>query len=220
MIRRPPRSTLFPYTTLFRSRSNRRASSRPSSASSADSMDLSQYAELFLAESREHLSACNQLLLEWERSPANLAPVGGLFRAVHTVKGMAATMGYARVTDLAHRAENLLDLVRRGGRPATDDLLQLLFRARDALEHARSEEHTSELQSQSNLVCRLLLEKKNTTHDVRVSLCLTHPASATLVVPMLHCPPTPRPEILLLLRSCLPDFPLPAGTDPSRQLPC
>src|SRR2546421_642944 len=99
-------------------------------------MDLSQYAELFLAESREHLSACNQLLLEWERSPANLAPVGGLFRAVHTVKGMAATMGYARVTDLAHRAENLLDLVRRGGRPATDDLLQLLFRALDALEHA------------------------------------------------------------------------------------
>src|SRR5438309_1274902 len=99
-------------------------------------MDLSQYAELFLAESREHLSACNQLLLDWERSPANLAPVGGLFRAVHTVKGMAATMGYARVTDLAHRAENLLDLVRRGGRPATNDLLQLLFRARDALEHA------------------------------------------------------------------------------------
>src|SRR6266513_1330217 len=99
-------------------------------------MDLSQYAELFLAESREHLSACNQLLLDWERSPANLAPVGGLFRAVHTVKGMAATMGYARVTDLAHRAENLLDLVRRGARPATDDLLQLLFRGREALEHA------------------------------------------------------------------------------------
>ena len=99
-------------------------------------MDLSQYAELFLAESREHLSACNQLLLDWERAPANPAPVGGLFRAVHTVKGMAATMGYARVTDLAHRAENLLDLVRRGARPATDDLLQLLFRARDGLEHA------------------------------------------------------------------------------------
>src|SRR3989442_9156380 len=99
-------------------------------------MDLSQYAELFLAESREHLSACNQLLLEWEKSPANLAPVGGLFRAVHTVKGMAATMGYARVTDLAHRAENLLDLLRRGGRPANDELLQLLFRARDGLEQA------------------------------------------------------------------------------------
>src|SRR5438128_577387 len=99
-------------------------------------MDLSQYAELFLAESREHLSACNQLLLEWERAPASPAPVAGVFRAVHTVKGMAATMGYARVTDLAHRTENLLDLLRRGARPATDELLQLLFRARDALEQA------------------------------------------------------------------------------------
>src|SRR5437763_16911238 len=82
-------------------------------------MDLSQYAELFLAEAREHLSACNQLLLEWERSPTELGPVGGLFRAVHTVKGMAATMGYASVTDVAHRIENLLDLLRRGAHPAT-----------------------------------------------------------------------------------------------------
>ena len=99
-------------------------------------MDLSQYAELFLAESREHLSACNQLLLAWERKPASLEPVGGLFRAIHTVKGMAATMGYAAVTDLAHRTENLLDHLRRGAHPATDELLQLLFRARDALEQA------------------------------------------------------------------------------------
>ena len=99
-------------------------------------MDLSQYAELFLAESREHLSACNQLLLEWERRPASPEPVSGIFRAVHTVKGMAATMGYARVADLAHRMENLLDHLRRGGRPPADDTLQLLFRATDALEKA------------------------------------------------------------------------------------
>ena len=99
-------------------------------------MDLSQYAELFLAESREHLSACNQLLLEWERRPAALEPVGGIFRAVHTVKGMAATMGYARVADLAHRMENLLDHLRRGGQAPADETLQLLFRATDALETA------------------------------------------------------------------------------------
>ncbi|HEV8265648.1 MAG TPA: chemotaxis protein CheA [Gemmatimonadales bacterium] len=99
-------------------------------------MDLSQYAELFLAESREHLSACNQFLLEWERRPAATEPVSGIFRAVHTVKGMAATMGYARVADLAHRMENLLDHLRRGGRPPADETLQLLFRATDALEKA------------------------------------------------------------------------------------
>jgi len=99
-------------------------------------MDLSQYAELFLAESREHLSACNQLLLEWERNRGSPEPVGGLFRAVHTIKGMAATMGYGRVADLAHRMESLLDHLRRGGRPPADDIIQLLFRAIDALEKA------------------------------------------------------------------------------------
>ena len=99
-------------------------------------MDLSQYAELFLAESREHLSACNQLLLEWERNPAAREPTSGIFRAVHTVKGMAATMGYARVADLAHRAENLLDALRRGPDTITDDVLQLLFRTVDLLERS------------------------------------------------------------------------------------
>src|SRR5437867_8717021 len=99
-------------------------------------MDLSQYAELFLAESREHLSACNQLLLEWERNPAAAEPVGGLFRAVHTIKGMAATMGYGRIADLAHRLENLLDNLRRGGTAPADEIIQLLFRATDALEKA------------------------------------------------------------------------------------
>ena len=57
-------------------------------------MDISKYASLFLAESREHLSTCNLLLLEWEREPTATEPVGGLFRAIHTIKGMAATMGY------------------------------------------------------------------------------------------------------------------------------
>src|SRR3989442_10360664 len=99
-------------------------------------MDLSQYAELFLAESREHLSACNHLLLEWERNPDAPEPVGGIFRAVHTVKGMAATMGYARVAEVAHRMENLLDHLRRGRRRVGDDVLQLLFRSADVLEKA------------------------------------------------------------------------------------
>src|SRR5256714_13858636 len=97
-------------------------------------MDLSQYAELFLAESGEHLSACNQLLLEWERHPASPEPVSGIFRAVHTVKGMAATMGYGRVADLAHRMENLLDQLRRGAKPPTDETLQVLVRANGSPE--------------------------------------------------------------------------------------
>lgn len=102
-------------------------------------MDVRQYADLFQSESREHLTAFNQLLLEWERDPAATGPVSGIFRAVHTIKGMAATMGYAAVADLAHRVENLLDGVRRGERSATPELLELLFRSADALEHSIAE---------------------------------------------------------------------------------
>jgi two-component system chemotaxis sensor kinase CheA len=96
-------------------------------------MDVSKYAALFLAESREHLSACNQLLLEWEREPSATRPVGGLFRAIHTIKGMGATMGYAGVADLAHRLENLLDALREGAIAPAPAVLQLLFRSVDAL---------------------------------------------------------------------------------------
>jgi two-component system, chemotaxis family, sensor kinase CheA len=96
-------------------------------------MDLSKYATLFLAESREHLSACDRLLLEWEREPASTRQVGGLFRAIHTVKGMAATMGYAGVADLAHRLENLLDALRRRAAAPSAQEFQLLFRSLDAL---------------------------------------------------------------------------------------
>ena len=77
-------------------------------------MDSSQYAELFLTESREHVSAINHSLLELERGTGGDEPVGAIFRAVHTIKGMAATMGYAIVAELAHELETVLDRVRRG----------------------------------------------------------------------------------------------------------
>ncbi len=96
-------------------------------------MDLSKYAALFLAESREHLNACNGSLLEWERAPAAVEPVDRLFRSIHTIKGMAATMGYTAVAQLAHSAENLLDALRHERVTATPSVFQLLFRAVDTL---------------------------------------------------------------------------------------
>lgn len=99
-------------------------------------MDLSKYAALFLAESREHLSSCNQHLLEWERDPAAVEPVAGLFRAIHTIKGMAATMGYDGVSTLSHCTENLLDAVRAGRVAVTPGLIQLLFGAIDGITAA------------------------------------------------------------------------------------
>ena len=97
-------------------------------------MDLARYAALFVAESREHLRACNTLLIAWEREPASAEPVGGLFRAIHSIKGMAATMGHAHVADVAHHAESLLDAIRSGRVAVRPEYLDLLFRAVDALE--------------------------------------------------------------------------------------
>ena len=96
-------------------------------------MDLSKYATLFLAESREHLKACNSSLLEWEKEPAAVEPVDRLFRAIHTIKGMAATMGYSAVAQLSHGIENLLDGLRKGRLEGSSAVFQLLFRAVDTL---------------------------------------------------------------------------------------
>jgi two-component system, chemotaxis family, sensor kinase CheA len=97
-------------------------------------MDLAKYAALFVSESREHLQSCNQLLLAWERDPQAQAPVDGLFRAVHSLKGMAATMGFTPLAELAHRAENLLDAVRAGRLAVRPEHFELLFRSVDELE--------------------------------------------------------------------------------------
>ncbi len=101
-------------------------------------MDNAQYAELFLTESREHVSAINHSLLELERAGATGGgeSVGAIFRAVHTIKGMSATMGYTAVATLSHELETLLDNVRRGVRAIDAPLMELLFQSADILENA------------------------------------------------------------------------------------
>src|ERR1700742_5090220 len=101
--------------------------------------DNLQYAELFLTESRENVAAVNQALLQLERDGANggASPaVGAIFRAVHTIKGMGATMGYAVVAELAHELETVLDRVRRNDLAIDQDIMDVLFRAADVLEQA------------------------------------------------------------------------------------
>ncbi|MGE5098711.1 MAG: chemotaxis protein CheA [Deltaproteobacteria bacterium] len=102
-------------------------------------MDNLQYAELFLTESREHIAGVNKALLELERDatgPAAAAAVASIFRAVHTIKGMGATMGYAIVAELAHELETVLDRVRRGDLAIDAAIMDVLFRAIDVLEKA------------------------------------------------------------------------------------
>jgi two-component system, chemotaxis family, sensor kinase CheA len=99
-------------------------------------VDSAQYAELFLTESREHVSAINHSLLELERGSGGGEPVDAIFRSVHTIKGMSATMGYTAVATLSHELETLLDGVRRGVRAVDAQLMELLFQSADVLENA------------------------------------------------------------------------------------
>jgi two-component system, chemotaxis family, sensor kinase CheA len=99
-------------------------------------MDLAKYAALFQSESREQLSTINEELLALERTPTASEPVSAVFRAVHTMKGMSATMGYSTVTALAHELESLLDRVRHAEIAVDRAVTDALFAAVDALERA------------------------------------------------------------------------------------
>ena len=97
-------------------------------------MDPQRYAELFRSESREQLSEINRALLDLEGAPEGKQPVHVLFRAVHTLKGMSATMGYAGVAAFAHELESLLERMRAGDQGISAELMDVLFAAADVLE--------------------------------------------------------------------------------------
>lgn len=97
-------------------------------------MDTSQYLEMFLDESKEHLQACNKHLLELEQNPEDLTIVNEVFRAAHTLKGMSATMGYEDIADLTHVMENILDAIRNSKLQVTADLLDVVFESVSYLE--------------------------------------------------------------------------------------
>lgn len=97
-------------------------------------MDTSQYLEMFIEESKEHLQACNEHLLELEKNPEDIAIVNEVFRSAHTLKGMSATMGYEDIANLTHKMENVLDEIRNNRLHVTADLLDVVFTAVDQLE--------------------------------------------------------------------------------------
>jgi two-component system, chemotaxis family, sensor kinase CheA len=98
-------------------------------------VNTQRYAELFRAEARERLAEMNTSLLALERGEG-ADRVAALFRAVHTVKGMSAAMGYVPVRDLSHALETLLDLLRSGVMPVTPAVIETLFESVDTLESA------------------------------------------------------------------------------------
>lgn len=97
-------------------------------------MDVSQYLEIFIDETQEHLQDLSQHLMILEEEPENADTINEIFRAAHSLKGMAGTMGYKRMQHLTHIMENVFSEIRNGKMNVTSDLVDILFDCLDALQ--------------------------------------------------------------------------------------
>lgn len=97
-------------------------------------MDMSQYRELFISETREHLRTFNELIVALEIAADDRENIDSLFRAAHSIKGMAASMGYGAITELAHKIEDLMDQVRKKLLVFEPAIADLLLEGGDLLE--------------------------------------------------------------------------------------
>jgi two-component system chemotaxis sensor kinase CheA len=97
-------------------------------------LELNQYLSMFIDESREHLQALNDNLLNLEQNPKDIAIVHNIFRSAHTLKGMSATMGFEDIAALTHQMENVLDLLRNLKLEMDSIIFDCLFKSTDALE--------------------------------------------------------------------------------------
>lgn len=97
-------------------------------------MDMSQYLDVFLEESKEHLVNLNEKLLELEKNPQDLSSLNEIFRAAHTLKGMSSTMGFNDMADLTHHMEDVLSELKEGLIRVESAVIDILFDCFDRLQ--------------------------------------------------------------------------------------
>lgn len=97
-------------------------------------MDVSQYLDIFIDETKEHVQNLNSQILELEQDPENADVINEIFRAAHSLKGMAGTMGYKRMQTLTHDMENVFSEVRNGSIKVNAGIIDVVFQCLDALE--------------------------------------------------------------------------------------
>ena len=108
-------------------------------------MDVSQYLEIFLDETNEHLQNLNTQILNLEQNPEDSDTINEIFRAAHSLKGMAGTMGYKRMQNLTHDMENVFSEVRAGNIKVGPEMIDTLFQCLDALQ-----EYTDNIKNSSD----------------------------------------------------------------------
>ncbi len=164
-------------------------------------MDVKKYLALFLTESRERLAGMEKVLVALDRAPG--APPQGavdeFFRAAHSIKGMAASMGYTHTANLAHALEDLMQPVRAGSLPTTRALVDLMLagvdRLRELVEKLAESEGQEAHDGKAAAAIEALIEKIR-QHQASAPLV---PASAGVIpstdggTPEITPTPTPAP---------------------------
>jgi two-component system chemotaxis sensor kinase CheA len=97
-------------------------------------LDMAKYRQIFLEESTDHLEEIGRALFDLEKEMANAEAIDTLFRMAHSIKSMAASLGFDAVADLSHRVEDRMEGVRADGRVRNQEELALLFRSLETLE--------------------------------------------------------------------------------------
>ncbi|HVN36977.1 MAG TPA: Hpt domain-containing protein, partial [Myxococcota bacterium] len=97
-------------------------------------MDLAKYRAIFVEEAAENFAEMGRALLALEKNPGDAEAIDTMFRMAHSVKGMAASLDYTSVAELAHRLEDRMHAVRDRGRVSAGEESALLFRGLEALE--------------------------------------------------------------------------------------
>ena len=97
-------------------------------------MENSEYQELFLAEAQEYLQTLNSCLLQLEQDPRDHGNLTEMFRVMHSLKGMAGTMGYDKIMEVAHVLENFLEEMRSETIAPSTEKVELLFDGLDLLQ--------------------------------------------------------------------------------------
>ncbi len=98
-------------------------------------MDVSQYLQIFIEESKDNLQTLNENLLNLENNPSDTETVNAIFRVAHTLKGMAGTMGFTKMQKLTHTLENVLSEIRADNLTVDSNMVDILFQSLDGLEN-------------------------------------------------------------------------------------
>ena len=97
-------------------------------------MDMAKYRQVFLEEAADHLAEMSRALLELEKDSAGAEAIDSLFRMAHSIKGMAASLGYDSITEVSHRLEDRMQVIRTAGCITDPEDLALLFKGLEGLE--------------------------------------------------------------------------------------